>query len=54
MGKKKIRGFGQDYDEVKVNVNIVLTPTARTLLQERAKHAGCKSLSDYLEKLARG
>jgi hypothetical protein len=53
MGKKKIRGQGQDYDEVKVRVNLALTPTAKKLLQQKALDSGCKSLSDYVEKLAR-
>ncbi len=53
MGKKKIRGEGQDYDEVKTNVNIALTPTAKKLLQERANTLGCRSLSDLIEKWAR-
>lgn len=53
MGKKKIRGEGQDYSEVKVNINIALTPTAKELLQERAKVYGCRSISDLIEKWAR-
>ncbi|RUS93786.1 hypothetical protein DSM106972_095450 [Dulcicalothrix desertica PCC 7102] len=53
MGKKRLRGEGQDYDEVKVRVNLALTPTAKRLLQEQAASADCKSLSDYIEKLAR-
>lgn len=53
MGIKKLRGQGIDYDEVKIRVNLALTPTAKDLLQDKAKKAGCKSLSDYVEKLAR-
>jgi hypothetical protein len=53
MAKKKIRGEGQDYSEVKVNINIALTPTAKKLLQERAKVYGCRSVSDLIEKWAR-
>lgn len=53
MGKKCLRGEGQDYDEVKVRVNIALTPTAKKLLQQQVADAGCKSLSDFIEKLAR-
>ncbi|MBW4499566.1 MAG: hypothetical protein KME57_08345 [Scytonema hyalinum WJT4-NPBG1] len=54
MGKKKVRGEGQDYDQVKVNINIALTPTAKKLLQERVLMSGCKSISDLIEKWARG
>lgn len=49
-----MRGEGQDYDEVKLRINLTLTPTAKKLLQERARDSGCKSLSDYVEKWARG
>lgn len=53
MGKKGLRGVGQDYSEVKVNVNIALTPTAKKLLQERARERGTRSISDLIEKWAR-
>jgi hypothetical protein len=36
-----------------IGVNLALTPTAKKLLQLKALSSGCKSLSDYLEKLAR-
>lgn len=54
MGKKKLRGIGQDYSEVKVHVNIALTPTAKKLLQEKVSQSGCRSISDLIEKWARG
>lgn len=54
MGKKKLRGVGQDYSEVKTNINIALTPTAKRLLQQRASERGCRSISDLVEKWARG
>ena len=53
MGKKKLRGVGQDYSEVKVNIHIALTPTAKRLLQDRAIERGCRSISDLIEKWAR-
>ena len=53
MGKKGLRGVGQDYSEVKVNINIALTPTAKKLLQKRAKERGARSISDLIEKWAR-
>ena len=53
MGKKKLRGEGQDYTEVKTHIHIVLTPTAKKLLQERVKERGCRSISDLIEKWAR-
>lgn len=54
MGKKKLRGVGQDYSEVKTHINIALTPTAKRLLQQRASERGCRSISDLVEKWARG
>ncbi|MUG91581.1 hypothetical protein F7734_03390 [Scytonema sp. UIC 10036] len=54
MGKKKLRGIGQDYSEVKINVNIALTPTAKKILHERAVEHSCRSISDLVEKWARG
>lgn len=45
--------MGQDYSEVKVNINIALTPTAKKLLQKRAKERGARSISDLIEKWAR-
>ena len=54
MGKKKLRGVGQDYDEVKTHIHIALTPTAKKLLQQRALERGCRSISDLVEKWARG
>ena len=53
MGKKKLRNVGQDYSEVKVNINIALTPTAKKLLLEKALARGCRSISDLVEKWAR-
>ncbi len=54
MGQKKVRGVGQDYHEVKLHIHIVLTPTAKQLLLERVKERGCRSISDLVEKWARG
>lgn len=51
---KAIRGKGQDYEEVKIRVNLSLTATAKRLLQIAAKESNCKSLSDYVERVARG
>lgn len=51
---KAVRGKGQDYEEVKVRVNVSITLTAKRLLHIAAKENNCKSLSDYLEKIARG
>ncbi|MEC4813427.1 MAG: hypothetical protein SAK29_09175 [Scytonema sp. PMC 1069.18] len=54
MGKKKLRGVGQDYDEVKTHIHITLTATAKSLLLLRARERGCRSISDLIEKWARG
>lgn len=54
MGQKKLRGVGQDYSEVKTHIHITLTATAKKLLQERVNERGCRSISDLIEKWARG
>lgn len=52
-GKKRIRGVPIDYDELKRQVSLMLTPTANNKLSALAKKHGLPR-SEYLERLLRG
>ena len=52
-GKKRLRGVPIDYDELKRQISLMLTPTANKKLSALAEEQGLPR-SEFLERLLRG
>ncbi len=51
-GQKSVKGQPEIYDEVKIALNLRMTPTAKELLKKKAEERGLTS-SELVERFAR-